>query len=232
MRTKILIALAVILPAQAFAATDYYLKLDGVEGESSSSAPAPTRTRLVAEPEDSREDEEDELELEAEDDDDGEEAEGKVEMEWKVEEGESATPDEDEVDADSDDEPITPDFSILLGGNDDEGDEDDEEAREKAAEILREGLEDDDLPAESVSLNFEKIETKLRQEVRLFGFIPLSAPVTVEIDAEERVTVKFPWWAFLASGKDESLGEKVFSSISNVLKTKHDALKNAIGNIR
>ena len=174
---------------------------------------------------------------------------GKVEYEWKVEEGESAqgesgekggTEDinigvgelsntgagQNDINAMTDPEPITPDFSILLGGGSSD------EGRAKAAEILMQGAQEEGVPVESISLNFEKIEARVNQKVKLFGFIPATAEATVEINAKQEIKVKFPWWAYLARGKDRSVGERVFTAISNVLKTKHDTVKNAIGNIR
>ena len=163
------------------------------------------------------------------------EGKGKVEYDWKVEEGESAPAIEpDEIDVADDSEPITPDFGILLGGGGGGIDDDEaEEGRAAVADILLQGMQEAGMPAENVSLNFEKIKTKVSQPLKLFGIFPMSAAVTVEIDAEERVQVRFPWWAFLASGKQgDALGERVVSAISNVLKTKHDTIKNSIGNIR
>lgn len=167
---------------------------------------------------------------------------GNVEYEWKVEEGESAPPANtgfDRVDAPSDPQPITPDFSILLGGgggggsDDDEGDELTEETRSAVADILLKGMQEEGAPSETLSLNFEKIKTTAKQSVKLFGFIPLSITATVEIDADGNAEVSYPWWSFLVGGKDgDSLGKSIVASLSNVLKTKHDTIKNAIGNIR
>lgn len=165
---------------------------------------------------------------------------GNVEYEWKVEEGEKGAPnpgvEPDEIDVADDDEPITPDFGILLGGGPPAGGDDGEEAAESRAaiaEILMEGMQEAGAPTESISLNYEKIKAKVVQPVKLFGFIPLSADATIEIDAEQNVKVQFPWWAAFATGKDgETLGQKVFTALSNVLKTKHDTIKNSIGNIR
>ena len=124
-------------------------------------------------------------------------------------------------------EPVMPDFSILLGGGSSE------EGRAKAEEILLQGMQDEGVPAEQVSLNFEKIKMKVVQPAKLFGVIPLSMKAEVEIDADENVKVRFPWWSFLTRGGDEaSLGARVFTAVSNVLKTKHDTIKNSIGNIR
>jgi len=239
--------LAPFVPAQA--AADYYLKIDGVEGETKTSA-APTRaetgtsreegsvttsptteTGSVAAPATDPQ----EASLDAFIKIDGVEGEsekkGNVEVQWKVEEGESARPGSEGLEIAAEAEALTPDFSILLGGGSDD-DESAREARSRVADILLQGMQEGDMSAEQVSMNFEKITTRVRQGLKLFGLIPVSALATVEIDAEERVTVKFPWWAFLASGKDASLGERVFTTLSNVLTAKHDTVKNAINNVR
>src|SRR3989344_4675203 len=152
----------------------------------------------------------------------------------KGEDAEGTSIEPDEIDANDNGEPITPNFSILLGGGSgDDADDVPEENRAEVAEILLEGMQADGMPTESVSLNFGKIKTTVKQTVKLFGFIPIAATATVEIDAEQQVKVKFPWWAFLASGKNkESLGQQVFTALSNVLKTKHDTIKNSINNVR
>lgn len=164
---------------------------------------------------------------------DGESAKGKVETGWKVEEGEKAAVpgvEPDEIDVNVDPEPVTPDFSILLGGG---GTESSAEGEAKVAEILLQGMQEADMPAEQVSLNYGKIKTKIAQPLKLFGFIPVSVSAEVEIDVDRNVKVRFPWWSFLATGKDEAgLGSRVFTAVSNVLKTKHDTVKNSINNVR
>ena len=124
-------------------------------------------------------------------------------------------------------------FAILLSSGGSDGDNDGGQRAAEVLEILKDGLDEAGVATEHISLNFEKITTKVKQEVKLFGFIPVQAIATVEIDAEERVKVKFPWWAFLASGKDKAaIGNRIFTSLSNVLKTKHDTIKNSINNVR
>lgn len=165
---------------------------------------------------------------------------GNVEMEWKVEEGEKGAPgvEPDEIDYDESVELMT-NFAILLGGSDDTDEEDpkDEEEQaqglERAAEVLLVNAQASEQAIESISLNFEKISTRVKHEVKLFGVIPSQAKATVEIDADGKVTVKFPWWVAFASGKDsDALGDKIVEVLSDVLKAHHDTIKNAIGNIR
>lgn len=177
------------------ASTDAYLKIKGVDGEST-------------------------------------EKKGNVEYEWKVEEGESATKgiEPDEIDVMADGEPLTPDFGILLGG---EESEERTQGLLRAQAVLLENAKASDQAIESVSLNYEKISTRVKHEVRVFGFIPATVEATVDIDAEQNVKVTFPWWTFLATGKNsDEIGDRVFATISNVLKTKHDTVKNSINNVR
>lgn len=89
-----------------------------------------------------------------------------------------------------------------------------------ADSILSAVQETTDVPIEIVQLNHEEeeLEAEVRHTVRLFGFIPVETRAHVTIDAEERIKVKFPWWAFFAGGKDrEGLGDRVFSAILSVL---------------
>ena len=120
-------------------------------------------------------------------------------------------------------------------------------------------LEDENI--EGLSLNYEKIVINYRSSGKLFGFIPISFTQGVELDTAGenvgRVKVKMPWFSFLmradvgvetleeeaSKQKDHdkwinieswSFGEraKMLSTLSNILKTKHDTVKNSIGNIR
>lgn len=140
----------------------------------------------------------------------------------------------EEIDVAVNPQPLTPDFSILLGGGSDSGESEAlTEAQQSAvAEILLQGMQEQGAPAETMSLNFEKIKTTSKQQVKLLGFIPVNVDVTVEVDAEGEAVVSYPWWGFLAAGKDDSIGETILTALSTVLTTKHDTIKNAIGNIR
>lgn len=246
MRTKLVIALAlaVVLPAQVLAATDYYLKLDGVEGESTTAAPAPTTTRVAP-----TSVEDDSRPPTASDDDamsgtvtttpqegssdafikfggvEGETTKG------RAQEGESAADDSGEKDVAAPEQGLTPDFSILLGGGG--GSEEEAQARrDRVADILLKGAQEAGAPVEQVSLNFEKITTKVRRGVKLFGFIPVTAVADVDIDAEKRVSVRFPWWAFLASGKDaQGLGQMILDTLTGVMR-QSDALTDGLLIIR
>lgn len=164
---------------------------------------------------------------------------GNVEVQFKVEEGQKATTpsiEPDEIDVADDGEPVTPDFGILLGGGTDQNDDgaqEREEGLERAIEILSVNAKASDTAIESVSLNFEKISTRIRHKVKLFGFIPAKVAVTVDIDTDEKVRVSYPWWAFFSSGKDsDALGQRTFMTLANVLRANHDTIKNSINNIR
>ncbi len=168
--------------------------------------------------------------------------EGNVEYEWKIEKGEKATSIEpDEIDIADKSEPLTPDFGILLGGGIDIDDDGDlintktEDGRRALGALLLEGVVALDAPVESILVKTNKIEAiTIKQQVRLFGVISISMSPRVEIDERNEVSVHYPWWAFFASGKDdkEALGLRVYETISNVLKTKHDTVKNSISNVR
>lgn len=125
---------------------------------------------------------------------------------------------------------ITPDFGILFGGGGEEGIE---ERRVAVATMLAGALAAERVNVTAVVIRDEAVTTNVRTTLKIFGVIPAVATAVVDIDKSQRVKVKYPWWSFLASGKDEEgLGRQVFSSISNVLKTKHDTVKNSINNVR
>ncbi len=217
----------------------YYLELGGVEGESSSATGAlQVEATVVATSTPARASTNTSSSLEVSTQS-GEEKKGNVEMQWKVEEGTKATTqgvEPDEIDVSVSQENAT-NFGVLLGGGSDDDTEEEKAERmkglERAQEVILENARASDQAIESISLNFEKITTRVRQEVRLFGFIPIETTATVDIDVSEKVTVTFPWWAIFASGDDQdAVRDRVLTTLSNVLKTKHDTIKNAIGNIR
>jgi len=170
------------------AQVDYFLKIDGVDGESK---------------------------------DDKKKSSAAAEMEEAM-----------DVMAESDPEPVMPDFSILLGGGSQTKEA--QEARDNAAKLLlteiQENTESGERPMETLSLNFEKIKMKYeKSEVKLFGFIPVQAAATVEIDAENTVKVKFPWWAFLASGKDaDEIKTQSITHLGAALIELRNSLKAAL----
>lgn len=250
MKIIIFAGLLFFAPLAGFAAsTDYYLKIDGIDGESQPSRagiaiPAttvatPTTTETggtspgsVAAPETGG--------TEASggfikiEDIKGEtsEAKGKVEMEFKVEEGEKAMDDKghkNEIDilsSDGTNENAT-NFALLLGGPDTS--EERAQGLERAAEVILLGAQESGKPLESVSFNFEKIQVKLKEEVKLFGIIPLQTLASVEIDASEQATVKLPWWSFLAFGVErEEIGTGVVDTLKRVLAAKHDSVEQAL----
>ena len=196
------------------ASADYFLKIDGVEGESTESKESTSTSKHK----------------------------GKVEYGWKVEEGEALQGVEpDEIDFASSSESLMTSFGVLLGGSDsdNDGEETEEEKgqaethRSEVAKIVLQTLQEDEVPMETLSLNYEEIKASLKHEIKLFGFIPVSTTATVKIDNENKIKVRFPWWAFLASGKDsDNLGQSIFNAISSILETKHDTIKNSISNIR
>ena len=104
----------------------------------------------------------------------------------------------------------------------------------------------------------ESVEIDYSHPGRLFGFFDITYRVRYSMDKEGRVKVRFPWYRFMlrdASGDLAKSVEYVFQNnetnldflklqddvlrqtqalqtLSSVLKTKHDTVKNSIGNIR
>lgn len=119
-------------------------------------------------------------------------------------------------------------------------------------------LEDENI--ERVSFNYEKIVIKYNSSGKLFGLIPIrymqDVEAAVETDKTLRVKVKMPWYSFflkpgVLAEEIEAEAEKrfprgqiqielwsfagrgeVFNTLSNILKTKHDTVKNSISNVR
>lgn len=241
MRTSILFGVAalVLVPIVSLAASDYLLKLDGVDGETKPARattvePARTPATTVAPPATGGT-EAGSMYIKI-DGVDGESEDGKkgnVDMQWKVEEGEkSAAPgvEPDEIDYDGDSKSAT-NFGILLGGSDTSDER--QKGLDRAEKVILNHATESGVPMESLSLNFTKIEYKYKSDAKLFGFIPMSVLATVEIDETETATVKLPWWSFLVTGVErEEIGRTAKETLSNILKTKHDAVKNAIANVK
>ncbi len=205
--------LAVCIPASALAATDVYLELGGVDGESTKAEASatmeikPVRAVVPATPVPT--------------------GAGPALLEIDTIKGESperqmgkpVAPPED------DGEPLTPDFGILLGGGIDQDDDEDSvpsklEGLDQVRQVLVDNAKASDKAIESVSFNYEKISAKVRDDVRIFGFIPATITATVEIDALANAEVSYPWWAIFASGKDATIGARVVTVLSNALKPK------------
>jgi hypothetical protein len=202
-------------PLSAFGAA--YIKFDGVDGEASTtSAPARAVATPTPTPQAGRTD---------------------ALLEIDTIKGESTKDgapaiEPDEIDVMDGDEPLTPDFSILLGGGSDDSEEA-ATARQAVEDILKQGADEAGMPVEEISLNFEKIKVSVEQPVKLLGFIEISTTADVEIDDAGRIKVKFPWWAVFASkGNAEALGEDIAVLMSDIIRAKHDTIKNSIGNIR
>ncbi len=221
------------------ASTDYLLKLDGVKGESASEpepAPtaAPSRSKIESLPI-----------KQGTQEDAGTAPTRAINPETGSAAKDNGHKNEIEILSNSvNPEPLMPDLSILLGGSGGEasssvsvaaGDVNGltEEKRVQIANILQQGLIEEGAPVEQVSLNFEKITVMLSHPLKLFGVLPVQASARAEIVASGKTSIHFPWWSFLASGKDtESLGSGVQNALAQVLTSKHDTIKNAIGNIR
>lgn len=220
----VLLALVLLPVSTAYAAsTDYLLEIDGVKGESSAKPTTTAPTRLT--PSTSTEEqskpevefkvekgealqntgvEPDEIDFKATDDGEQEKKGGKgnVEYGWKVEEGEKAA---------------RSNFAVLFGA----GNEISEQQRSEVASILLAGLAEGDRPAETLSLNYEEIKMSTKQSLKLFGFIPVSALVNVEVSKDMQTQVSYPWWAFLASGKDKTgLSSYVVNTLLEVMSEK------------
>ena len=242
---------------------------------------------------------------------------GNVEINWKVEEGEKLTPvfleiggiDGEAAAGSANDRlqtagPVTgwPKGGVFVASGDVNGLTDEQKknflATVKAwAEVKSEQdlqnfavgvMMQEAQPAESLSLNYEKIKFTYNMPAKWLGIIPASYKAEVSIDKGKNenwdfgnVKVKFPWYSFLmrkgtsankltqavqeqgqqAANTDsqnpvevtagteglEDDGHKdwinlvssglaqqaqAMQTISNVLKTKHDTVKNSIGNIR
>lgn len=260
-----------LFPASlAFAATDYFLKIDGIKGESVDTREVDAAVRVAApagvpavidasittsdKPSESAATgvEPDEIDVRVQLDANqmaGVEREeigvrtdtpdtsekksgGKVEATWKVEEGENAVVmDSNELRAKE--ERRATNFGILLsGGGDTEGVEGGDH-RSEMAKIVLAAAQESNMPMESISLNYQKMDVVWNKEVRLFGFVPVTVPAHVEVDSQVQVKVRFPWWTLFASGKNsDAFGQSVADAIADIVESRHDTLMSVIQNIR
>jgi hypothetical protein len=117
---------------------------------------------------------------------------------------------------------------------------------------------DKNLELNSVEIAEDAVSVDYAAPAKLFGFIPMTARLHISTDANYRVKVKFPWYRFLIrtdyadiAAETESVFQhnqtdleflkkqgtdgsqfRIFELLSNVLKTKHDTVKNSISNVR
>lgn len=115
---------------------------------------------------------------------------------------------------------------------------------------------DENISAAEVSE--ENVKVEYRRQAKLFGFIPVNYGHLVSLDRTGKLTGKKPWWlAFAKDDADTFMSEmqalfqhnqtnldflkikdlidsqsQAFQTLSNVLKTKHDTVKNSINNVR
>ena len=75
----------------------------------------------------------------------------------------------------------------------------------------------------SVSLNPEKITMEYDQPARLFGFIPMSLTAQAELDKNDVIKVRFPWYTFLTKSSKSEISAQIQSAIENASKNEADA---------
>lgn len=104
----------------------------------------------------------------------------------------------------------------------------------------------------------DKIEMKYKRSAKLFGFIPVAYHHAFTVDDKGNVAQGHPWWLALAKDDADNFGSDVkyvfqyneselrfikaptamewqiqrFSSLSNIMKTRHEAMMNSIRNIK
>jgi hypothetical protein len=125
--------------------------------------------------------------------------------------------------------PLTPDFSILLGGG---TSEEDSSRREKIAQILLAGARAEGAPVEQISLNFEKIHAKMSHVVMLFGFIPVTTSAQIDVDAHANAEVHLPWWTIFAKTDKQQLANGTVTLLGDVMAASEDALTDGLLIIR
>ncbi len=130
-------------------------------------------------------------------------------------------------------------------------------AKAKIAEIIKKISEkDENISVAEVSE--ESVKVEYRRPAKLFGVIRVNYGHLVSLDRTGKLTGKKPWWlAFAKDDADTFMSEmqslfqnnptnldflkiknlidsqaQAFQTLSNVLKTKHDTVKNSVGNIR
>ncbi len=234
---------------------DYYLKLDGVEGESK---PTPGVEPDEIDYDGKQETNFGVLLDSGGSDDDGdgvddsESRKGNVEYGWKVEGGERVSIEARELRGLGEQEKAeflseVKAFAELQSEQDLEN---------FARGIL---LENDELIA--VQFNPKELSVSRKASGKLFGFIPVTYKEEVRASgddgAEVEIEVKLPWWSFLISPDvdPEELAQEakkkhketieidswswgasnagsLLKAISDVLKTKHDTVKNSVSNVR
>jgi hypothetical protein len=60
----------------------------------------------------------------------------------------------------------------------------------------------DDEPSEDVVVNYQPIEVSYKNELRLFGFIPMEREVQASISADGETTIDYPWYRFLSAAPE------------------------------
>ncbi|MDO8514034.1 MAG: hypothetical protein Q7S50_00650 [bacterium] len=71
------------------------------------------------------------------------------------------------------------------------------------------GDPDFDLAAMQAESAEDHVALTSKQSVKLFGFIPVTVKMKVNVDANGDVTVSYPWWTFLAVTNRDNLESKI-----------------------
>ena len=78
-------------------------------------------------------------------------------------------------------------------------------------------LANEDARVSSVTLSSQNVAVTYHEPARLFGFVSISVPVTVSVDANGAVRVNYPWYSFLFSTDQPGLTIRAKAAVANTL---------------
>ena len=133
---------------------------------------------------------------------------------------------------------------------------DEEKQKEIEDDIKKET--DNNLEINSAQIMEDNVNLNYLAPAKFLGFIPMSMGLNISSDSKGLVKVEFPWYKFLVKTDFSNIAELIngvlqnnqtnleflksqdsksrqigiFMAISNILKAKHDTVKNSINNIK
>lgn len=79
----------------------------------------------------------------------------------------------------------------------------------------------------SLSLSSDKVSVSYREPARLLGFIHITVPVTVSVDAKGSTRLSYPWYNFLLSTNEAGLSIRAQAAVNTALATDATARADA-----
>lgn len=73
---------------------------------------------------------------------------------------------------------------------------------------------------ESVDVTGENVSVSFKEQVRLFGFIPMDMTSRIEVASDGTVRIERPWYSFLTAGASTEVTSAIEANVRNAIETE------------